>query len=75
MEALDITQLNEGARGRFLLGQIALHDDACMSSYAILKGNTTDGRCGHLEGQLALADGTSVPRGRMWCGSPARDAG
>jgi non-ribosomal peptide synthetase-like protein len=62
-------------RGRFLLGRIELHDDACVSSYAILEGNTTVGRRGHLEGQSALADGAAVPDGRIWSGSPARDAG
>jgi hypothetical protein len=41
-------------RGRLILGQIALDDDACVSSYAILEGNTRVGRRGHLEGQSAL---------------------
>ncbi len=62
-------------RGRLILGRIALDDDACVSSYAILEGNTQVGRRGHLEGQSALPDGGSVPDGRVWCGSPARDAG
>lgn len=62
-------------RGRLLLGRIALDDDACVSSYAILEGNTTVGRRGHLEGQSALQDGASVPAGRVWSGSPARDTG
>lgn len=62
-------------RGRLILGPIQLDDDACVSSYAILEGNTRVGRRGHLEGQSALQDGASVPDGRVWCGSPARDAG
>jgi non-ribosomal peptide synthetase-like protein len=62
-------------RGRLILGRIALDDDACVSSYAILEGNTQVGRRGHLEGQSALQDGTSVPHGRVWGGSPARDTG
>jgi non-ribosomal peptide synthetase-like protein len=62
-------------RGRLLLGAIRLDDDACVASYAILEGNTRVGRFGHLEGQSALADGESVPDGRVFAGSPARDAG
>jgi non-ribosomal peptide synthetase-like protein len=62
-------------RGRLILGRIALDDDACVSSYAILEGNTQVGRRGHLEGQSALQDGASVPAGRVWGGSPARDTG
>ena len=62
-------------RGRLLLGQITLEDDAFVSSYAILEGNTRVGRRGHLEGQSALRDGTVLPEDRVWAGSPARDAG
>jgi non-ribosomal peptide synthetase-like protein len=62
-------------RGRLLLGHITLDDDACVSSYAILEGNTRVGRRGHLEGQAALQDGAEVPDNRVWNGSPARDAG
>ncbi len=62
-------------RGRLLLGRISIGDDACISSYAILEGNTEVGAFGHLEGQSALADGVSVPAGRVWTGSPARDIG
>jgi non-ribosomal peptide synthetase-like protein len=62
-------------RGRLLLGTIALEDDACVSSYAILEGNTRVGRRGHLEGQSALPDGAQVPPNRVWGGSPARDSG
>jgi non-ribosomal peptide synthetase-like protein len=62
-------------RGRLLLGQISLADDACAASFAVLEGNTSIGRAGHLEGQAALADGVKVPAGRVWGGSPARDIG
>ena len=62
-------------RGRLLLGRISIGDDACISSYAIMEGNTTVGAFGHLEGQSALADGAAVPAGRVYTGSPARDAG
>jgi non-ribosomal peptide synthetase-like protein len=62
-------------RGRLLLGRISLGDDACVSSYAVPEGNTAVGHTGHLEGQAALADGVSVPAGRVWGGSPARDIG
>ncbi|MFT5644758.1 MAG: amino acid adenylation domain-containing protein, partial [Janthinobacterium sp.] len=62
-------------RGRLLLGNITLGKDACVSSYAVLEGNTSVAEAGHLEGQSALADGHSVPAGRIWSGSPARDAG
>ena len=62
-------------RGRLLLGQVTLEDDACVSSYAILEGNTRVGKLGHLEGLSALQDGVAVPDGRVWSGSPARDAG
>jgi non-ribosomal peptide synthetase-like protein len=62
-------------RGRLILGRIRIDDDACVSSYAILEGNTHIGRRGHLEGQSALADGASLPDGRTWSGSPARDSG
>lgn len=62
-------------RGRLVLGRIVLDDDACVASYAILEGNTRIGRRGHLEGQSALQDGAAVPDGRVWTGSPARDAG
>ncbi|WP_036168194.1 Pls/PosA family non-ribosomal peptide synthetase [Massilia sp. 9096] len=62
-------------RGRLLLGRITLEDDAFVSSYAILEGNTRVERRGHLEGQSALQDGMIVPENRIWSGSPARDAG
>ena len=47
-------------RGRLLLGRISIGDDACISSYAIMEGNTQVGAFGHLEGQSALADGASA---------------
>jgi non-ribosomal peptide synthetase-like protein len=62
-------------RGRLLLGTITLDNDACVGSYAVLEGNTRVGQAGHLEGQSALADGRSVPAGRIWSGSPAFDIG
>lgn len=62
-------------RGRLRLGRIRLDDDACVGSFAVLEGNTHVGVAGHLEGQSALGDGMSVPAGRVWSGSPARDTG
>ncbi len=62
-------------RGQLHLGRIRLGDEACVSSYAILEGDTEVGQSGHLEGQTALAAGGRVPAGRVWHGSPARDAG
>lgn len=62
-------------RGRLLLGPIHIADDACVASYAVLEGNTSIGRRGHLEGQSAMPDGASVPDDRVWAGSPARDVG
>ncbi|MYM66803.1 amino acid adenylation domain-containing protein [Pseudoduganella sp. FT55W] len=62
-------------RGQLHLGQITLEKDACVSSFAIMEGNTRVEALGHLEGQSALADGGVVPAGRVWSGSPARDAG
>ena len=57
------------------LGRIALARDACVSSFAVLEGNTRIEAQGHLEGQSALGDGAHVPAGRIWAGSPARDVG
>ncbi|MYM39357.1 Pls/PosA family non-ribosomal peptide synthetase [Duganella qianjiadongensis] len=62
-------------RGRLLLGPITLEQDACVSSFAVLEGNTRVAALGHLEGQSALADGQTVGAGRIWSGSPARDIG
>ncbi|NVM74288.1 non-ribosomal peptide synthetase-like protein [Duganella sp. SG902] len=62
-------------RGQLHLGQITLENDACVSSFAIMEGNTRIEALGHLEGQSALSDGGVVPAGRVWAGSPARDMG
>ncbi|MFS2003238.1 Pls/PosA family non-ribosomal peptide synthetase [Duganella sp. CT11-25] len=62
-------------RGFLHLGRITLGDDACVSSFAIMEGNTRVEALGHLEGQSALSDGGVVPAGRIWAGSPARDMG
>ncbi len=62
-------------RGVLRLGRITLERDACVSSFAVLEGNTHVEAQGHLDGQSALGDGARVPAGRMWAGSPARDAG
>jgi non-ribosomal peptide synthetase-like protein len=62
-------------RGQLHLGQITLGKDACISSYAIMEGNTRVEALGHLEGQSALSEGGTVPAGRVWAGSPARDSG
>lgn len=62
-------------RGQLHLGRITLEKDACVSSFAIMEGNTRVEALGHLEGQSALSDGGAVPAGRVWAGSPARDTG
>lgn len=62
-------------QGALWLGAITVERDACVGSYAVLEGNTGVGVLGHLEGQSALSDGEAVPAGRIWKGSPARDAG
>ncbi|WP_373987603.1 Pls/PosA family non-ribosomal peptide synthetase [Duganella sp. BuS-21] len=62
-------------RGQLHLGRITLERDACVSSFAIMEGNTRVEALGHLEGQSALSDGGVVPAGRIWSGSPARDIG
>jgi non-ribosomal peptide synthetase-like protein len=62
-------------RGVLKLGHITLERDACVSSFAVLEGNTHVEALGHLEGQSALGDGARVPAGRVWAGSPARDTG
>ena len=61
--------------GELILGKIGLRDNAWVGSYAVLEGNTEVEAWGHLEGQSALADGMTVPRSRIWSGSPARDIG
>ncbi len=62
-------------RGEFIVGRIALANDAYAGSYSVLEGNTGIGEHGHLDGQSALGDGMFVPAGRLWSGSPARDVG
>ncbi|MFZ4626144.1 MAG: Pls/PosA family non-ribosomal peptide synthetase, partial [Rhodoferax sp.] len=61
--------------GELCLGPITLAREACIGSYAVLEGNTCVGAYGHLEGQSALSDGETLPAGRIWKGSPARDMG
>jgi len=61
--------------GELRLGNITLADNVCVGSYAVLEGNTAVQPWGHLEGQSALSDGMTVPAGRIWTGSPARDVG
>ena len=89
LRAPDLLQVGDGAsignavnlenarveHGVLHLGQITLGRNSCVGSYAILEGNTTVQDWGHLEGQSALCDGTGVPAGRAWGGSPARDIG
>ena len=61
--------------GELLIGRIEIGAEAHIGSYAVLEGNTRVGDWGHLDGQSALADGQTVPAGRIWSGSPARDTG
>ena len=61
--------------GELRLGKIVLEENSCVGSYAVLEGNTAVQTWGHLEAQSALSDGMTVPAGRIWTGSPARDAG
>ncbi len=61
--------------GELVLGEIVLADDAYVGSYSVLEGNTRLESAAHLDGQSALADGQTVPAGRVWKGSPARDSG
>ncbi|MDR3481740.1 MAG: amino acid adenylation domain-containing protein [Burkholderiaceae bacterium] len=61
--------------GELWLGKIVLGDDAYVGSYTVLEGNTMVQAWGHLEAQSALGDGVTVPIGRVWSGSPARDVG
>jgi non-ribosomal peptide synthetase-like protein len=62
-------------RGELRLGQITLGHDSCVGSYSILEGETSIADFGHLEGQSALSEGQTIPAGRIWRGSPARDIG
>jgi non-ribosomal peptide synthetase-like protein len=61
--------------GELRVGPVTIGDDACIGSYAVLEGHTSVGKFSCLEGQSALSDGQSVPTGRTWSGSPARDIG
>ena len=61
--------------GVLVLGKISLADEACIASYAVLEGNTSVGKHGHLEALSALSDGMHVPPARIWSGSPAKDGG
>ena len=61
--------------GELILGHIILAEEACIDSYAVLEGNTSVGKYGHVEGLSALSDGMQVPPARIWSGSPARDIG
>ncbi|MBC7755565.1 MAG: amino acid adenylation domain-containing protein [Bdellovibrio sp.] len=61
--------------GELILGNINLADEACIGSYAVLEGNTSIGKYGHVEGLSALSDGMHVPPDRIWSGSPAQDVG
>ncbi|MFY8041353.1 MAG: Pls/PosA family non-ribosomal peptide synthetase, partial [Rhodoferax sp.] len=61
--------------GRLHIGRIELGADSNVGSYAVLEGNTRLDTLAHLEGQSALRDGQTVPAGRIWSGSPARDTG
>ncbi|WP_394779675.1 amino acid adenylation domain-containing protein, partial [Undibacterium sp.] len=62
-------------RGELIIGRITLGNDAYVGSYSVLEGDVSIGDAGHLDGQSALSQGQSVPAGRMWRGSPARDVG
>ena len=56
-------------------GPITLGDDACVSSYAILEGNTARRRARPPGRPVGAGRRRRVPAGRIWTGSPARDAG
>jgi len=62
-------------KGELLIGTITLERNAHLGSYAVLEGNTAIGESGHLDGQSTLSDGMTLPAGRIWSGSPARDMG
>jgi non-ribosomal peptide synthetase-like protein len=61
--------------GELRIGSIAIADNACIGSYAVLEGGSAIGSHGHLDGQSALSEGQTVPALRHWTGSPARDIG
>ncbi|MFZ6725734.1 Pls/PosA family non-ribosomal peptide synthetase [Undibacterium sp. MH2W] len=59
--------------GELILGTITLQENAYVGSYSVLEGNVVLEASAHLDGQSALADGKTVPAGRIWKGSPAKD--
>ncbi|WP_211465417.1 Pls/PosA family non-ribosomal peptide synthetase [Collimonas silvisoli] len=61
--------------GQLVLGPITLQRESCIGSYVVMEGDTGVGAFGHVEGQSAISEGQTVPAGRVWSGSPARDAG
>jgi len=61
--------------GELLIGSISIAKDAYVGSYCVLEGNVTLEEGAHLEGQSALAEGQTIPRDRIWKGSPAKDIG
>lgn len=61
--------------GELLIGNIHIAKDAYVGSYCVLEGNVTLEEGAHLEGQSALAEGQTIPRDRIWKGSPAQDIG
>jgi non-ribosomal peptide synthetase-like protein len=61
--------------GELLIGNILIAKDAYVGSYCVLEGDVTLEEGAHLEGQSALAAGQTIPRDRIWKGSPAKDAG
>lgn len=62
-------------QGEFIVGRIELGSESAIGSYSVLEGNTSIGAYGHLDGQSAMRDGTTLPANRRWKGSPARDYG
>ena len=61
--------------GWLVLGRIDIGTDACIGSYTVVEGGVRVEDQGHVEGQSALASGTTVPAARIWSGSPACDRG
>lgn len=61
--------------GELLIGSINIAKDAYVGSYCVLEGNVALEEGAHLEGQSALAEGQTIPRDRIWKGSPAKDIG
>ena len=61
--------------GWLLLGRIDIGANACIGSYTVVEGDVRVEEYGHVDGQSALASGTTVPAARIWSGSPAHDRG